>query len=1012
MYGSRLLGVGHLTGFSHQRAIAQVIGDRSLMNESSIVTPIATPDVISDDAQPSTYSITGGARRDSNLFHSFEQFSVQTGEIASFANSSSVENIISRVTGNAVSNINGTLQTQGNANLFLLNPAGIVFGSGAQLDIGGSFLASTGGLRFDNGFLYSGAIASPPPLLTISTPIGLELNNPTGSILSGDIRFSDSVDGRAGNTANSTPINLSVTAGESITLVGKTVSLSNAQLRAPGGGIAVGGVREASTLPISSSRQGLDVDLTEISQAGDIQIANQSVLDTSGEQAGRILLQGDAVTLSDQSALISDTFESLQNDHNGAMDSHSRDSRIQVFANRFGLQGGSFIGSATQSATAASDIDIQASDRIEIRGLSENDLVQRQLLNFLGARQISDRRSGGIFSTTTGAGGVGNVSLSAPSILFAQGAGISTETLGTGRSGNIDIRAESVQLQAAGIFTNSLVPGVPTLTLQGGGSGLSTAGIPAGAAGDITVNTARFVAEGGSAVSASTLSDRPSGNITVNATDAITLRGASQDSLFSTTIVNISFGGNGNVGTTTVNTGRLSLEDGSTIFTSSGSRVLDGFVEFGGTGGDISITATESVSVLGGRNNPTGFVFGELGAETYSDSAAGNIEIITPVLNVLDGGRITTATLGTGQGGQIDITAQEIVVEGQENEVFPSLVSANSGLTNRINRITGEQEPLAATGEGGRITLDTTNLSIRNGGQVSVGGFGSGSAGNLSIAAADSVELNNRGQMTATNTEGPGGNIDLSARRLISRDSSITAVSSSNDGGNLSLMLRNLLLMRDSNLISTEAGTAGAGGNGGRITIDASNGFIVAVPNENSDIRANAFEGNGGNVSITARNLLGIAFRPGLSGTPASDITSSSEFGNSGTVTINEINTNNLEPETELPVETAPETVAQGCRGQGTQTGRFVSTGRGGLPTSPTTPLSSHSIWQDIEALSVTGEDSASQQIESSRRDIMSEANAPIHEAQGWQRAADGTVVLLHVDANQSVPLSQADLCG
>jgi len=161
---------------------------------------------------------------------------------------------------------------------------------------------------------------------------------------------------------------------------------------------------------------------------------------------------------------------------------------------------------------------------------------------------------------------------------------------------------------------------------------------------------------------------------------------------------------------------------------------------------------------------------------------------------------------------------------------------------------------------------------------------------------------------------------------------------------------------------------------------------------------------------------LGIAFRPGVSDTPASDITASSEFGNSGTVTVNELNAETLQPETELPVETAPATVAQGCRAQGSQTGSFVSTGRGGLPTSPVDLLSANTLWQDLDPLT----NSSSNTMVSSRefKDSQSFTTADsshievITEAQGWRRADDGTIALVAPTVDASFHLVQSNGCN
>jgi filamentous hemagglutinin family protein len=92
------------------------------------------------------YDITGGTRPSGgpNLFHSFDQFSVGTTDTARFSGPPGIENILGRVTGGQQSLIDGLLQsTIPGANLYLLNPSGVLFGPNARLDVGGSFHVST-----------------------------------------------------------------------------------------------------------------------------------------------------------------------------------------------------------------------------------------------------------------------------------------------------------------------------------------------------------------------------------------------------------------------------------------------------------------------------------------------------------------------------------------------------------------------------------------------------------------------------------------------------------------------------------------------------------------------------------------------------------------------------------------------------------------------------------------------------------------------------------------------------
>ncbi|MEL6813240.1 MAG: filamentous hemagglutinin N-terminal domain-containing protein [Cyanobacteria bacterium J06598_3] len=981
-----LSGVAAFVG--GDRTHAQVTADTTLGTETSVINATTT-------GSNATYGITGGALRDTTLFHSFDQFSVPSGDTTLFLNADALTHIIGRVTGNNLSRLEGTIRAGGRANVFLINPAGIVFGPAAQLDIGGSFLASTGeGLRFDDGFVYGTRSPDAPPLLRVSAPTGLVLGNGSQAI----------------EVIEPT---LSVADGQTLALIGSEVVLTGAELNTVGGRVELGGVAEAGELSLSQTDAGWDVGLSSaLSSAlsggdsrevtgqpngqpngqGAVRLLEQSVIDTSGPGGGAIELQGQTVRLAGQSALISDTLGGLNGDG------------IRVNAVDFSSEAGSFLGAATSGAGASSSIEITAAD-ISIEGRSVEAFEVSQNLIFTGGRQLSDRQTGGFFTFTTGSGNSGAITLQGERIQLSEGASVSSETLGTGRSGDISITTtERIGLNGSGIYSQSLtrIPLQVERIFQTP-TGLLSQGIPAGSAGNITLSTTELSVEDRSVISSSTLSDGNAGDLVIRATDSVVLQ-ESVPVMFPSLpslLANVSIGGNGSAGDTTIETGRLVIQRSLGIFSSTGLFT----VPFGGPAGDINIVATDSVDIFSGF---PGFFQSTIDLSSRSEAAAGSLNLTTPSLSIREGANIITATVNAGAGGAIQIGASDIVISGRgpgENGSVSGIFSTSGDFGPTVTSIPFIGGP--ATGNGGTITLTTQNLLVEDEASISVESSELGAAGNLNITA-ERILLADDGNLNASTATGAGGNIALIADSITLNDAQITAEATRDDGGNLALNLQEVLLLRNGSLISAEAGTAGAGGNGGDITLNS--GFVVAVPTENSDIRANAFEGNGGNVNITARNLLGIAFRPDVLDTPESDITASSLFGRNGEVVITEINPEPPQADAELPVETAPPSVARGCRGQGAQTGSFVSSGRGGLPTSPVSPLSADELWQDIAPLNIEnmGETVA---VPVMTAPISGAISGPIVEAQQWRRDAEGTVTLFARSPQTAEHLTQAAAC-
>ena len=332
--------------------------------------------------------------------------------------------------------------------------------------------------------------------------------------------------------------------------------------------------------------------------------------------------------------------------------------------------------------------------------------------------------------------------------------------------------------------------------------------------------------------------------------------------------------------------------------------------------------------------------------------------------------------------------------------------SISSGILSRVGTGT--------VGNGGNITIDSGSFSLRDGAQLEASTSGQGNAGTIQVSAADFVTISGKSSnlnsglfVDSLNATGTAGNIIVTSPRVtLDNGGTLNAQSESGNGGNINLNVRDLLLLRRGPQISTTAGTAQAGGDGGNINIDSPSGFVVAGVNENNDITANAFNGSGGRVKINATGIFGMAVRSRedlvrLLGTnldpqqlPTNDITAISQTSPtlSGTVDLNipdtDLNSGLVNVPT-IPVDTE---VAQACTlGSSQANSQFVVTGRGGLPPTPTEALNPDAI--TVDWVTLQSESKNNYNAASSTGPITPESK-PIVEAQGWIINPKGEVVL------------------
>jgi large exoprotein involved in heme utilization and adhesion len=516
-------------------------------------------------------------------------------------------------------------------------------------------------------------------------------------------------------------------------------------------------------------------------------------------------------------------------------------------------------------------------------------------------------------------GNSGGIIINTGSLFVTNLASLNTFTLGLGNAGSININARN------------------TISFDGQGFVRSSVGGTAkGDGGDIDITTGSLSLIQGSTLFSGVYGKGNAGNININARDTVTVEGESYPGQTSGIRSNVFEGGEGNGGNININTGSLFVKNGAVLNASIQSikGKLAGNININardtvsfdgiateqpagalsinysevGVGGDISITTTS----LNVKNNA------RLNAETLGQGNGGNITVNTNTIDVVNGGALITTSSSSGKAGNITVKAADSVNLSGKGITFLARFDEADG-TFYFDRVTLDTGLFAntettSTGQGGNIRITTGKLTIQDNAQTSVNSLGTGNAGSIE-AIARSIRLDAQGKITANTTAGQG-NIDLRSRDLIVR--------------------------RNSN-IRTDA--TGANVIGGNININAD----VLAGFEDSDITANSTDFRGGNVIINTKGIFGIQFRD-IPSPNTSDITATGATRElSGNV---EITTPDIDPTSGLiPLPTnlddASQQISTACTpGSRQSQSSFVSTGRGGLPISPTEPL------QDTSTLS------------------------------------------------------------
>jgi len=909
------------------------------------------------------YDITGGTRpggaSGTNLFHSFGEFSVPSKNIANFLNAGSIDlnghvlasnlptsNILGRVTGGDPSSIFGMIQTNGpngfgTANLFLMNPAGFLFGPKTTVNVGGMMTFTTADyLRFQGTDTLFNKVSTPESLSPLSTvPVaafGFLGSNPAAIAIQGSTlqvaqgQTLSFVGGNQGFTAMSPDSGSPINVPGGVTMTGGTL-------------LAHGGQINLASVASHGEVSAFDFTPTSGMTMGKIRLSQGALLDVSADAAGMVRIRGGQFVI-DNAKILADT---------GNTDSAPTAIDIQVTdavsltttslsaltARTFGAgnAGDIMISSGSLNATFGTGslyvslIDSHTSGTGHGGNVTIGTGTGRLTVNAIPTAE------GRVFITSgTGReGDGGKVTITAGDIELTETTIDTGNNLlgGAGSGGALKISASSLVLDAVTLSTDSISNKAGALNLESTGlfqatnssigstsllgenpvtvkadklvfnNSLLSSATAFADAGDLTITARVIELSNGSIIATQTLGDGNSGNIHITASERVSLNGPNDSTpsgIFTSSLGDPDFGIHGNAGHIEIDTPRLELTNGgqinSTTFTS-------------GRGGDVRIIHANSVLITGERPSEIGQAFfaeggtrasgiysKTLGTDLCSSSCgnAGNINITTGSLMLQNGGLIDSGTTNNGQGGSIDVSATgQILLSGTMANGTPGGISSRTVGT------------LPDSGAGGIIALTAgQSVAISNGGSVSASSSGPGNTGNIVINAGQAF--------TATNS-----------------NSAVTTEANQASGGTIKITTTPSGTVQLTNSTISASVLNGTGG-GGSVNIDPQ--YVLL---QNSQILAQAVQGPGGNIFITTNLLLPDA---------NSVISASSQFGVNGTVTIQSPNapiSGQIQPLGKTPL-LASLLLNQHCASLADgQFSSFTVGGRDSLPTEPGSWLAS-----------------------------------------------------------------------
>ncbi|TBR60845.1 hypothetical protein B4U84_08395 [Westiellopsis prolifica IICB1] len=445
---------------------------------------------------------------------------------------------------------------------------------------------------------------------------------------------------------------------------------------------------------------------------------------------------------------------------------------IQVWGRRITLANGSQIEASTLGSQQGGLLSVNATEQVEVVGTSSDG-------GFLTGFFTQ------VYPGATGA--AGDLIVNTSQLFVRDGAQINANTLGAGKGGNLTITGDKVQLIGISTTANGEYP-----------SGLRTATEPGatGAAGDLTIKTGELLVRDGAQINASTFGAGKGGNLTITA-DKVQVIGRSTNGQFYSALGTI-VGSEASeaAGNLTINTGELIVQDGGVINVSTYGR---------GNAGIIKINATRNISVDGNDSFiASGVAFSSVGGN------AGGIEINTNNFSLTNGAEILADTYGQGNGGIVKINATgNITADGFGTKISSAVNSS-------------------AVGNSGGIEINTNNLFLTDGAEITANTNGRGNAGIVKINATGNITADGGSEISsAINSSGVGSS------------------------GGIEINTNNLSLTDDAEISASTFG----GGNAGIVKINATGEISADGGSEISSIAGFFVEGNSGGIEINTKNL-------------------------------------------------------------------------------------------------------------------------------------------------------------